>query len=80
MSYLSNDYDLIINGEAVERNSRIKDFRGKTWVFEYVSREPDPGHSGKVTVHAVNHPEAKREFYPSVFGDRGRIEGKAREQ
>lgn len=74
------DHELIVNGKAVQPNARIKDFRGKTWVFEYVSRIPEPGKSGKVTVHAVNHPETKREFYPFVFGnERGSIREKVPE-
>jgi hypothetical protein len=58
--------DLYINGKAVKPGQQIKDFRGKNWTFETVSRNPEPGKSGKVLVH----PRGRGciEFYPSVFG------------
>jgi hypothetical protein len=64
-------YALVISGNDVARGEHITDFRGKEWVFEAVSRKPEPGKTGKVTVHAVNHPETQREFYPLVFEYKG---------
>jgi hypothetical protein len=57
-----------IKGKIVQHGERIKDFRGEKYTFKSVSREPEPGKSGKVLVqHGTGARSWQQEYYPSVF-------------
>jgi hypothetical protein len=57
-----------VNGKIVQQGERIKDFRGEKYTFMRVSREPEPGKSGKVTVqHGTGARAWQQEYYPTVF-------------
>lgn len=59
---------VVVPGVEVKRGDRIRDFRGETWEFQYVSRDPSPGKGGKVVVSVPTvNGGGEREFYPSVF-------------
>ncbi len=51
----------------VQAGDELKSFRGEWWVFDRISRMPEPGRSGKVEVHDPEDPTRKMEFYDSVF-------------
>lgn len=52
---------------ALAADAIITDFRGEEWVFDRVSRGPQPGRSAKVEVHDLEDSTHTREFYASVF-------------
>ncbi len=50
---------LVLSGE------HAKDFKGERWKFLYITRESEPGKSGKVL---MRRGDWTQEFYPTVFG------------
>jgi hypothetical protein len=57
-----------IGGKVVQAGAKIKDFRGESWRFVRVSRDAEPGKSGKVLVQSgVGAKSWQQELYPSVF-------------
>ena len=57
-----------IDGKVIEQGASVKDFRGERFKFLRVSREPEPGKSGKVLVqHGTGARSWRQEYYPSVF-------------
>ncbi len=59
---MHSDYKAIReNGNEVRNGDIVTDFRGDDDVFEYISRIPEPGKSGKIVV------ASGYEYYPNVF-------------
>lgn len=56
--------DFYIADKKVEPGTKVKDFRGEAWTFVRVSREPEPGKSGKVI---ASRGRWSQEYYPTVF-------------
>jgi len=56
------------------KGDEIRDFRDEDWIFIGVSRLPEEGKSGKVTVFK-GEGHFTREFYPSVFNGHINNEG-----
>ncbi len=56
-----------IGDRVLKRGDKVKDFRGETDTFLYVSRGPEPGRSAKVVVKTPGKNGWEREFYAEVF-------------
>ncbi|MFC3216496.1 hypothetical protein [Novosphingobium panipatense] len=56
-------YRALLAGEPVKPGQAIADFRGESWVLDYVTRGPVS--VGKIV--ATSAEGRQREFFPSVF-------------
>jgi len=54
------------SSRLIERGDTILDFRGKSFVFEMITRNPGGPSEGKIAVHPTDE-DVQLEFYPSVF-------------
>lgn len=52
------------DNRVLDPGDEITSFRGEVWVFQKVTRLPEPGRSGKVEVHRGG---LTMEFYHTVF-------------
>ena len=51
-------------GKEIRSGESIEDFRGEHSTYLYISRNPEPGKTGKIV---VDDGFGERELYPSVF-------------
>jgi hypothetical protein len=58
-------------GRVLKPGDKLKDFRGQTWVFKYVSRGPEYNGTAKIVVSKKKGPTARpgdeMEFYDRVL-------------
>ena len=61
------------DGSVVKKGDLVTSFRNEQWIYLRVSRPPEPGKTGKITVQEPGNPGNTMEYYDSVFNLR--IEG-----
>lgn len=59
--------DFYIGGKRIKPGAIVKSFRNEPWRFERISREPEPGKSGKVYMTSMLDKAWRQELYPHVF-------------